>query len=196
MRRPRLLYDIAGTSVIEFGPSLPLLIPLFVGGFQLNDAIAAYRKLTVTTRTIVDLTSQFTIVDNTRLNSIMNASKQVMAPYSTTDTTMIINQVKIDANRVAPIDWSIARNTATLRPRSEYNLAINVRQPETYILVARMTYLYKPLFASKLLGSIPMTETIIMSPRASDRVTKPWKFVPTASVHWRGASSATNAAPR
>ena len=173
MRRPRLLYDIAGTSAIEFGLSLPLLILLFVGGFQLNDAIAAYRKLTVATRTIVDLTSQFTIVDNTRLNSIMNASKQVMAPYSTTDTTMIINQVKIDANRVATIDWSVARNTATLRPGSEYNLATNVRQPETYILVARMTYLYKPLFASKLLGSIPMTETIIMSPRASDRVTKP-----------------------
>ncbi len=103
----------------------------------------------------------------------MNASKQVMAPYPTTDTTMIINQVKIDANRVATIDWTIARNTATLRPGSEYNLTTNVRQPWTYILVARMTYLYKPLFASKLLGSIPMTETIIMSPRASDRVTKP-----------------------
>ncbi len=41
MPRPRLLYDIAGTSVIEFGLSLPLLILLFVGGFQLNDAIAA-----------------------------------------------------------------------------------------------------------------------------------------------------------
>jgi Flp pilus assembly protein TadG len=168
----RFLRDADGTSAIEFGLTLPLLVLLFVGGFQLNDAIAAYRKLTMATRTIVDVTSQFTTVDSAKLGSIMGASKQVMAPYSTVDSTMVLSQIKIDANRAATIDWSVATNAAALTPGSDYDLAYNIRQPQTYILVARMTYLYKPLFASALLGKIPMTETIIMSPRASDRITK------------------------
>src|SRR3546814_20457205 len=36
----------------------PFLILLYVGGFQLMAAISAYRKVTVTTRSLADLTSR------------------------------------------------------------------------------------------------------------------------------------------
>ena len=86
-----LLHDRSGTSAVEFAIALPVLILLFTGGFQLSDAVAAYRKVTTTARAMADLTSQYSTVNDTTLDRILNASQQVMAPYASSNATLVVS---------------------------------------------------------------------------------------------------------
>ena len=75
------LSDRRGVAASEFAMSLPFLVLLYIGGYQLSDAISAYRKVAVATRTVADLTSQYTSVSYDDLDEILNASAQVLSPY-------------------------------------------------------------------------------------------------------------------
>lgn len=167
----RLASDRSGTSLIEFALVLPVLVLLFTGTFQLNDALSVYRKVTTTSRTIADLTTQYTLVSDSDLDTILAASQQVMSPYSLAPASLTVTQVKIDALLNATVDWSRAKNGTALTPGSTVNIPLGVKQPNTSLVLAKVVYTYSPLFGSGFIGPIPMTETMLMSPRASSTIT-------------------------
>src|SRR3546814_4971534 len=78
----RLARETRALGAVEFAMTAPFLILLYVGGFQLMDAISAYRKVTVTTRSLADLTSRQETMTDAKAIEFMNAARQVMAPYS------------------------------------------------------------------------------------------------------------------
>lgn len=163
--------DTRGVSLIEFAISLPFLILLLTGTFQLSDAVAANRKVTMAARTIADLTSQYTVVSASDLDTILNASQQVLAPYSATAATMTVTLVKTDNSSRSTVAWSDGKNTTGLTPCSSFNLPTAIKQPGASLIVARVVYTYTPTFGATYIGTIPLTETIIMSPRGSATIT-------------------------
>lgn len=167
----RLARDTRGVSLIEFAIVLPFLILLFTGSFQLSDAVAANRKVTMAARTIADLTSQYTVVSDSDLDTILNASQQVLAPYSASAATMTVTLVKTDAFGRSTVDWSDGKNANGLTPGSSFNLPPAIKQAGTSLIVAQVVYTYKPTFGATYIGKIPLTETIIMSPRGSSTIT-------------------------
>lgn len=154
-------------AMVEFAISLPFLALLYVGGYQICDAVSAYRKVTRATRTIADLTSQYTSVDEQDVSEILASSNQVMAPYPTANATMTVTQVRISSVGYPTVDWSRGLNAQGLPAGTFFNLPVSIRQPGTYLIVAQIRYGYRPLFGTSYLGDIPLSETIIMSPRAS-----------------------------
>ena len=58
----RLFRESRAVAAVEFAFALPILLLLYVAGYQISDAISSYRKVTVATRTIADLATQFTSV--------------------------------------------------------------------------------------------------------------------------------------
>lgn len=168
-RRP-LRRDTRGVSAVEFALVLPFLVLLYLGGYQLSDAIAAQRKVTTTTRAIVDLTSRYTTVTNADLDMILNASRQIMAPYPTTNASMTISQISIDKDGKGTVDWSRPLHGKALVVGDTFDVPTEIQQPNTTILVAATSYLYVPVVARTLVGDIPMREQIIMSPRASNSI--------------------------
>ncbi|MGJ3626060.1 TadE/TadG family type IV pilus assembly protein [Sphingomonas sp. MMS24-JH45] len=169
---PRLSHDRRGTSAIEFAIALPVLILLFTGGFQLSDAVSVYRKVTTTSRALADLTSQYVTVNDAQLDKILAASTQVMAPYSTTDAKLVVSEIKTDAAFQTKVVWSRARNTTALRVGDTVNIPAALKIANTYAIIARVTYTYRPVFGNSYIGTIPMGDTIIMLPRASDSSTR------------------------
>lgn len=165
--------DRRGMALTEFAFALPLMLMMYVGGFQLCDAISAYRKVTTTTRAVADVTSQYTSVNNTDLDVILAASEQIMAPYSVDNAKLVISQIAIDKDKVATVAWSRGRNIAGLTQGSTFTVPESIKQPNTSILVAEIQYLYKPNVISSLIGDIPMKERIIMMPRATNTIK--WK---------------------
>jgi len=165
-----LRQDRRGVSAIEFALVLPFLILLYLGGYQLSDAIAAQRKVTIATRSIVDLTSRYTSVTNADLATILNASRQVMAPYSTTHASMSVSQIAIDKDGNGTVMWSYPTDGGGLTPGESFDVPAEIRQPNTWILVGEMAYDYTPVVGQGLIGRIPMRDEIIMSPRASNSV--------------------------
>lgn len=166
----RLKDDTRGVSIVEFAFSLPFLILLYIGGYQLTDAISAYRKVTTATRTIADLSSQYTSVYDSDLDTVLNASQQVMAPYSSATAKMLVSQIKTDGSGNSTVDWSRGKNIAPLTPSSSFVLPASIKQNNTSLIVAQINYDYVPKLASSLIGTIPLSETIIMSPRRTESV--------------------------
>lgn len=170
--RTCFLRDTRGIAVTEFAIVLPFLVLLYVGGYQLTDAISAYRKVTMSARTVADLTTQYTQVTNTDLDTILGASRQVMAPYDVDDAKLVVSQVSVDGQGIAKVNWSRGMNTSGLKIGDNYTLPSTVKQNNTSLIVASIEYTYTPDFASSIIGTIPLREDIIMSPRASSTVKK------------------------
>ena len=159
--------DRRGVALIEFAFAAPILMLLFVGGYQLSDAFFAYRKVTLATRTISDLTTRFTKVSDEDLDTILNASQQVMAPYKPSAATMTVSQINIDKDGNSTVDWSRGKNMSGLTKNAAFTLPAAIKQPNTSLIVSQITYTYRPVIASGTLGTIPLKEQMIMSPRAS-----------------------------
>src|SRR2546423_6163628 len=102
--------DRHGVSAVEFAMILPLMITLYLGAVEISQGVGIDRKVTLTTRTVADLTSQVTTVTSTEVSNILGASAQVIMPYDASKLKVTVSQVKIDANSTATIDWSCTLN--------------------------------------------------------------------------------------
>jgi Flp pilus assembly protein TadG len=169
----RLAAANSGVALTEFALSLPLMILIYLGGYQLCDAISAYRKMTTTTRAIADITSQYTSVTNTDLDTVLAASQQVMSPYPASEGKFTITQVKIDDKGVATVDWSRGKNISGLVAGTPFTIPDSIRQPNTSLLVAETLYTYKGSALGSFIGDIPMKDRIIVMPRATGSIK--WK---------------------
>lgn len=169
----RLGRDRRGVALTEFAFALPLMALMYLGGYQLCDAISAYRKVTTTTRAVADVTSQYTSVNNADLDTILAASQQIMSPYSVANSKLVISQIAIDKDGVATVAWSRGKNISGLVAGSPFTVPASIKVPNTSILVAEIQYLYKPMVAAGLIGDIPMRDRIIMMPRATSSIK--WK---------------------
>jgi len=170
-RIARLRADRSGVSAVEFAMVLPFLVTLFIGSYQVCDAVSAYRKVTATTRAVADLTSQYTTVTTSDVDTVLAASQQMLTPYKLNDAKIIVSQIKIDGNGVATVDWSQGKNVSGLTPGSAFTLPNQVKTNNTYLVVASVDFTYKPIASSSIVGTIPMRDQIILSPRASASIT-------------------------
>lgn len=170
MNRQPLSRDTRGTAIIEFALCLPFLVLLYLGGYQLSDSVSAYRKVTLATRAVADLTSQYTAVSASDLDTILNASTQIIAPYKIAAAKLVVSQIYTDANGVSTVTWSRGKNATALVKNSSYTLPATLKQNKTYLIVATVNYTYAPTVGAGLIGTIPMREQIIMGPRASEQV--------------------------
>jgi len=164
------LQDRRGVSAVEFAICLPFLVLLYAGGYQLSDATSANRKVTTATRAVADLTSQYTSVSYDDLDTILNASAQILAPYKISAAKVTVTQVYVDAKLVSTVSWSRGLNVNPLTPGAAFALAATMKRADSYVIVANIDYAYTPVIASKMIGPIPMRDTIIMWPRASAQV--------------------------
>ena len=174
-RRPiKLTTDASGTALVEFAITLPVLLSIYLGCVQICDVVSVYRKSTTTTRTIVDLTSQQTQVSDSTLASILNASAQVMAPYSTAKLRMVVTQVKIDGTGAAKVDWSSKSGTGAVADTvgATYTLPAGVGVAGTSLIVGKVNYDYLSDIGGYLHTDIPLGDTIYMYPRSVMNIPK------------------------
>ena len=88
---------------------LPLMVTLYLGTAEVSKGIAADRKVTMTARTVADLVSQATTINDSGMNDIMAASSAVMYPFPTNLLKVTVTSVNIDANGKETILPALAR---------------------------------------------------------------------------------------
>lgn len=160
--------DRRGLALIEFALVLPVLIALFLGVYQLSDAVACARKVAVTTRAIADLTSQYQSVDTATLNTILGASQQILYPYDASKATITVSEIVTDANGATTIVWSQSLRGTARAAGASFAAPAAVVTKGGYLIVAEVRYAYTPAIDTGLIGAIPLGDTIYMSPRLSD----------------------------
>lgn len=156
----------SGVGAVEFAIAAPFLILLYIGGFQLMDAISAYRKVTLTTRALADLTTRQESITDAKAEEFMNASRQVMAPYSTANINMRLTQIYIRKNGKPKLDWTRTTDAKKLK-NTDLKIPSTMIVADSYIIQSTVVYHYTPVVGFGLVGPITFSDSILMNPRLS-----------------------------
>jgi Flp pilus assembly protein TadG len=164
--------DQRGASAIEFALLLPLLVTLYLGTAEISQGIAVDRKLTLTARTVADLVSQVSTINNAAMNDIMAASTAVMYPYTTNTLKVTVTSVKIDSSSKATVDWSDSYNGTPRAKGSTVTVPAALLVPNTWLIWSEVEYVYTPTVGYVLTGSLTLKDQLYMAPRISTSVTR------------------------
>lgn len=165
-RRRQLIWNEDGVAGVEFAVLLPLMLVLFFGGITIVNVINVSRKITITTRALADLTTQYTTMAQADMNTVMNASAQILAPYSSAPLGMRISELYVTVTNASPIVrtctvvWSSAQGpgmtayksgngstctvpTGLLATPSGSNVTASL-----YVIYAETSYTYTTIFGN------------------------------------------------
>jgi Flp pilus assembly protein TadG len=171
-RLHQLARDQRGVSAVEFALLLPLMVTLYLGTVEISQGISADRKVTMTTRTVADLVSQTSSINNAGMTDILNASSSVMYPYTTNGLVVTISSVNIDANSKATIVWSDSLNGTARSVGSTVTLPTSLVIPNTTVIWSEVQYLYKPTIGYIITGTLTLKDQLYMAPRLSTAVAR------------------------
>ena len=113
LRRFRRAND--GFVASEFALLLVPMLSIWIGMVVATDALNTDRRVTVLTRTLSDLATQFTAVSQSDLDSIFGATASILWPAQPTSMSMRLTSIDIDGAGVAWVDWSGVPTDSNLR---------------------------------------------------------------------------------
>ena len=177
-RRPfrRLAADRSGVSAVEFALILPLMLTLYIGGFQVGEALTISRKVTHVASSLGDLVAQSRSISNSDMTNILDAATSVMVPYSTDALTIVVSGISIDANSKTKVEWSDARHTTPLAIGGSVTLPAAIIQPSTFVVMAEVHFPYTPPIGYVLTGTFDLNDKFYLRPRLSEDIKRPPQY--------------------
>jgi Flp pilus assembly protein TadG len=155
--------DRRGVSAVEFALLAPLMITLYVGCAEVSDGVSADRKVTLTAAALANLAAQVTTISTTDMTNILDASSAIISPYSTTQLTITLSCVNIDANKNATVKWSVSRGATARSGTITIPSALAVANSQ--LLFGEATYQYRPTVGYTVTGTLNLKDQMYMSPR-------------------------------
>lgn len=173
-----LAKDERGVSAVEFAMLLPLMMSLYLGAVEVSQGIGADRKVTLTARTVADLVSQVSNVDNNSMTNSLNAASKVMAPFPSGNLKVVVTSVRVDAQGNATVAWSDSYNGSARAKGSTVTLPTALKVPNSSLIWSEVQYNYTPVIGYVVTGSLTLKDQIYMRPRLSDCISR--EGVPTS----------------
>ena len=158
--------DGQATAAVEFSLVLPVLMLLVFGAYQLEEATSAYRKVTLTARTVADLTTQYQTMGTSDVTTVLNASAQIMTPFDTSTLVIVLTEFTTDSSGKTTVTWSKSLNGTPLTAGATATLPANISQNSTAIVLATVTYKFSPAVLYKITSPYAMSSQMYMSPRS------------------------------
>jgi Flp pilus assembly protein TadG len=168
----RFARDRRGVSAVEFAMLLPLMITLYLGAVEVSQGIGIDRKVTLTTRTVADLASQVSSINNADMSNMLTASAAVIAPYDTSKLQVTVTAVNVDSNGVAKVAWSDTLGGTKRAEGSTVTLPAALNVANTTLIWSEVAYSYTPAIGYVITGTLNLSDQIWMRPRLSETVTR------------------------
>lgn len=157
-------------ALVEFAILLPVLLTLFLGGFQLAQASACKRRVTIVARSLSDLVSQYDTITPAEVNTILNATAQIMAPFDISNGNSRVSVIAVDANKNVTVVWSEAKNTTGFSNGVPFTaLPAAMKIANTYYVYSEVNYTYSPM-GGRFAYPFSFNQTLFMVPRKSTSV--------------------------
>jgi Flp pilus assembly protein TadG len=154
--------DQGGLSAVEFALILPVMALIYLGGFELTQALSLNRLVALTASTVTNVTSQYTTISaSQQMPDILNASVQVLSPWPSTAATVVVSGITISSSGVATVAWSKALPSGAAR---------TVGTTVTLPAALDTTYAYTPMLDYIHMGTISLYSFDYMLPRASTTI--------------------------
>ena len=166
------LADRRGLSAVEFALLLPLMLMLYLGGVEVSNGVALDRKVAITARTVADLASRMTSINNSAMSNILGASAAVVAPYPASQSllSVTVSEVSIDSKGAATITWSDALYSGAHTVGQTITIPSQLAVPNTSLILGEVQYNYNPMFGYVLTGTMTLKSQMYMVPRLSSTV--------------------------
>jgi Flp pilus assembly protein TadG len=167
-----LIADRRGVSAVEFAFLLPVMMTLYLGVVEGTQGISAKSKVTLTTHTLADLTTQYTDVTNADMSNILNAASAIMTPFPTGNLQAVVSEVTIDSQGNATVTWSDTLNGSALTVGQSVSVPAALDVPNTSLILAQVQYNYTPSLGYVLTGTINLQDQIYLLPRQSATIAR------------------------
>ncbi|MDP3544744.1 TadE/TadG family type IV pilus assembly protein [Phreatobacter sp. HK31-P] len=167
--------DRRGVSAVEFALILPLMVTLFLATVETTQGLQADRKVSLAARTLSDLSSQATVISNTDMSNIMDATADIIAPFAMTQAQVVVTGIQTDILGVSRVVWSDARNTTrytcgqTMTVPTELKPAIGTAG---FLVLAEVKFYYTPTVAYLISGTITLSDRLYTRPRIGETVSR------------------------
>jgi Flp pilus assembly protein TadG len=173
----RFVASQRGVAALEFAIIMPVLLILFLGSFDVGNAIIIYLKVRAATYELAAITNQYSTgttgqISTTTMTSITSAVTTVLAPYSSTPSKLTISQIKSTSNTAATVSWSYTVNGTQLTgtysglPSNMAKNSCNNTYP-CYFILSQVSYTYTPMFGSYMTGPLTLSDSLLVTPRTS-----------------------------
>jgi Flp pilus assembly protein TadG len=164
--------DQRGVSAVEFAMLLPLMLTLYLGAVELSQGVSIHRKVTLTARTVADLASQVTTINNSDMTNMLKAAEAVIAPFPAGELKVTVSAVSIDANGVATVAWSDTLNGTARGVNTTVTLPTALNVPNSQLIWGEVYYTYTPTIGYVLTGALNLFDQMYMRPRLSESIAR------------------------
>jgi len=168
----RLRRDRRGVSAVEFAILLPVMVTLFLGSVEATQGIAADRKVELTAHTLADLSTQYTDINDVAMANILAAGSAILAPYPITSLQEVVSEIAINSQGVGTVVWSNTLGGTALSVGATVSVPTALAVPNTYLVLAQVTYSYNPAYGYVMTGPITLSDQSFMRPRESDSIAR------------------------
>lgn len=161
-----------GVAALEFTLIAPFMIALWLGSVELSQGVTIDRKVSHASSALADLVTQQTNLTGVEINDIMDATTAIMMPYDTGRLSITIAGVEIDGDGNTNELWSASRVGAQANAAAAaYAIPQPLILPNSFLVVAKLTYSHTPTTAHGITGPIELTDEFFLRPRRSDSIT-------------------------
>ncbi len=183
LRRLRLLaMTDSGVVATEFALLAPILLLLFLGGFEMSRFLLIQQKAEKVAYTVTDVVTQNTTITNAQLASIVIAASQIMQPYTFGANGVVIISSVHQSGTVNPptVKWRYTGGGTLLRTSQIGNVNGNATLPggltlndKDNIIITEVYYRYTPMFSGGAIGAQDIYKVTIFKPRLGALTTAP-----------------------
>lgn len=185
MKKYRNILDFfssnTGIAAVEFALVLPILLLLFLGGFELSRFLLIHQKVDRIAYTIADVVTQSTVVTNNQINQILSATIQIMNPFSFTDEGIVIlSSVYQSGSNPSTVRWqrsgggTLSRSSQIGMPSGNATLPVELTlNDKDNVIISEVYYRYTPVLSAGILSPQDIYKTAIFKPRLGALTTPP-----------------------
>lgn len=178
----RLARCASGIAAVEFALVLPVMVLMLLGVTEVTYGVNLYRKLTLVSRSIADMSSRGSQMSSALMKDIFGASKLVLKPFdaeaaSVGITVSSVKVTPVGSNFVAEIDWTCSSGPdappQTKGDPATAPSAFKDASRATYFMWVQTRLPYKPMFGRTFTGTMILTSDTVWPVRDYQKVDAP-----------------------
>ncbi len=161
--------DEDGVAATEAALTLPVLMILLAGVYDVGQAIVLNHKAVVAAQIMGDLITRKQIIEFAEIEDIAQAGTLAMEPYSAGVFGYDIASFIFDEDGDATEDWRVTSGME--ENQNAITMAEELAEANEGLIVVTTTYNYTPLFGQHFINQIDLNEVALLRGRQSAIVT-------------------------
>ena len=160
--------DRRANAAVEFAVIVPLMLTFFFTTVEMGDALSIKRKVTLVARTMSDLVSQSSKVNDTDMTKFNKTAGAIMTPYRGSPLKTTVSELYVDPTTLtAKVKWS--KGSVPLANDTTVAIPPALKIAGTYLIYSQVEYKYTPAvgyYFDKVIGRT-LTDETFTRPRQS-----------------------------